>query len=251
MLPLNRFAPRSPRASTGHRLLPVPMLILALDTLPGTIVPDSSGTRVRIALGFGDAQYEEKFFDCDGNLERTEPVDIQSMGARLDIAGDKLRASACVGRIESDVPDPDPPEYDGMFGGLLLAYEGRRVGLGAGFASVGGQDGFTWPSAYLRSGPLEDAHFRLELLPPSEILGSAAWLRAGVGWNQGWMGGTRGFLGIGVMPYTYVDQLEPRLVGEFDLPVLRRIDLLFRGQIGLGEDRTQWGAGAGVGIRLD
>lgn len=251
MLPLRRFAARSTRKPIGRRLLPVPLLILALDALPGTVVPDSSGTRMRLGLGFGDARYEEKFFDCDGNLERTAPVDVQSVGGRLDIAADKLRASACMGRIESDVREGETPEYNGTYRGLLLAYEWRPVGLGAGFISVDGAEGLMAPSIYLRGGPLDGRHFRLELLPPSEMLGSGAWLRAGVGWNQGWARGTRGFIGVGMWPYTYVERLDPRLVGEFDLPVSRRIDLLLRGQIGPGADRIQWGAGAGVGIRLD
>jgi hypothetical protein len=229
----------------------VPLLILALDTLPGAVVPDSSGTKMRLALGFGDAGYEEKFFDCDGNLESTAPVDVQSMGGRLDIAARKLRVTACLGRIESDVRKGDAPEYNGAYRGLLLAGEWRHVGLGAGFVGIESQDGFLAPSIYLRGGSLDGRHFRLELLPPSEMLGSAAWLRAGVGWNQGWARGTRGFVGVGMWPYTYAEQPEPRLVGEFDLPVSRRIDLLLRGQIGAGVDRAQGAAGVGVAIRLD
>jgi len=211
---------RSQGGITTPRLLTVPLLILLLD------------------------------FDCNGNLIETAPVKLNSAGGRLDIIEDRVRVSGFAGEISSDAKRSNSAKYDGIFGGGLVAYEWNPVGLGAGIVHVDGPDGFTLPSLYVRGGSINTAHLRLEFLLPSEVFGNMAWVRIGVGFNQGSAPGTRGFFGLGAMPYTYSERWEPRAVGEYDLPISQGLDLLFRGQVSTGANHVQWGTGVGLGIRM-
>jgi hypothetical protein len=231
------------------RLLIAPLLILSLDTVPAVVRTDSSSTSYRLGFGVAAGEYEYKHFDCDGNLVRTDLVKLRSGGGRIDLMRKQLRVSGFAGGISSDAAARGVDEYDGAFGGAQVAGEWRRIGLGAGAVKVSGHDGFLAPSLYLRLGNIARPHVRLDLLPPSETFGNTPWARAGIGFNQGPGPGVRGLFGLGVMPYSTEERADPRIFGELDLPVGRELSVLFRSQIGLGAEHTEWAVGGGMSIR--
>jgi hypothetical protein len=247
-------------------LLVAPLAILLLDVVPQSTVRDSSGTSYRLSVGASAGRYEEQHFDCDGNLTSVIPVRVYSGGARFDVLSEKSRFSAFAGGISSDPgrgrriggtggewPLDPSEQYGGLFGGMQVAAEWRPVGIGVGVAAVQGDaqgDGLIAPSAYLRFGPLDESHFRIEAFPPSETFGNTAGVRVGVGHNLGSREGTRLFFGVGFWPYMSDERLEPRFVAECDVPASPEVDLLLRAQAGTGADAMQGSLGAGVAFRF-
>lgn len=243
-----------------------PLAILLLDAIPQSVERDSSETSYRLSVGMSAGRYEEKNFDCDGNLVDVTPIDVRSGGARLDVMGTQGRLSVCAGRISSDTgkrqrmdgsdeewPADPESQYEGFFGGMQIAAEREKFGLGLGMTAVQGdtnQDDLIAPSAYLRFGDLDRAHVRIEAFPPSEILVNTPGLSAGVGYNQGSREGMRAYVGVGFWPYSYEDELAPRLAAACDVPVTSNVDLLVRAQVGYGELSTLGSVGAGLAIRF-
>ena len=227
-------------------------LILLADTVPGTLKPDSSEsgpTQYRVGLGYGVSQYEDKSFSCEGDLLDARPVDLRGGGGLLELRHRKFRASGFLGSIAYDRGIPD---YEGIYGGLVLAAEWRTFGIGAGVGGVSGIEGTALPSVYLRAGLLDAWHVRLEFLPPTENLASTGWFRFGLAKRGGFEPGWGGAMGLSLGPYSYPEEeFQPRLFGDLDIPTSSDgpLYLTLRTQIGPGSDRTNWSASAG--LRLD
>jgi hypothetical protein len=221
------------------------ILILSVDTLPGLI--DASQSKYRVSLGYGAAKYEYKTFDCSGHLLDAEPVDLEGGGVEADFwPAHHWRMSGFVGYIGDDRIPPGADHYGGVCGGFLPAWEGGAVGLGLGITGTSGREGFLAPSLYLRFGNVHHAHFRLETLAPSPTFATDSWARLGIAWNQGGRSGTRGYVGLGILPYSYDDDLDPRFFADLDVPLGRSVGLLGKVQIGGGASRTQWSAATGL-----
>jgi|GEM_PF-1105469 len=228
------------------------MLILLADTVPGTLKPDSSEsghTQYRVGLGYGVGQYEDKSFSCEGALVNSRPVDLRGGGGLLELRHRKFRASGFIGSIAYDRGEP---AYEGIYGGVVVASEGSNFGLGGGIGGVSGNDATALPSLYLRVGPLDRWHGRLEVFPPTENMTSTGWFRLGLAKRRGFEPGWGGAMGLSMGPYSYPgDEFQPRLFGDLDIPTSSDgpLYLTLRTQIGPGSDRTNWSASAG--LRLD
>lgn len=234
----------------SSRLTLVCLSTLMAAQLPVAVVRDSSD-RLQISLVTGAAEYESKHFGCYGELLGVYPVDLTSTGARVDYWPDNgsIRISGALGRTGEQSSDPELNDLAGPYGGIQVAWEGRDVGVGLGLAGISGKDGLLMPSTYLRLGGLEATHFQMDILPPSESLGTTGWCRMGVGFGER-DGGAGGLVGVSVFPFSYGERMEPRLSGDFHFPVSRRVDILTRGLIGPGKHRAQWAAGAGLRLNV-
>jgi len=227
-------------------------LILLADTLPGAMSPDSTetvSTQYRVGLGYGVAQYEDKSFSCSGDLLESRPADLRGGGGLVELRHQKFRASAFLGSIAYDRGNPD---YEGVYGGLVLAGEWRTFGIGAGLGGVSGTDATALPSFYIRAGSLDAWHVRLEFLPPTENLASTGWFRLGLANRRGLEPGWGGAVGLSLAPYSYPEEeFHPRLFGDLDVPMSSDgpLYLTFRMSVGQGTERTHWSASAG--LRLD
>jgi hypothetical protein len=173
-------------------------------------------------------------------------VPYSSGGVQYDAwATPQLRIGGFGGSYQSR-PDSAPPavrDYDGPFFGGQVAYEWKSVGIGAGFAHVAGADGFTSPSGYLRFGTLDGVHIRADLFPPTPVLGSTGWLRAGVGYRDGRRRRAGGFLGLAIPP---AYSQKGMFTGYLHVPVARHVELQVDGIIGPGEQYSQQGAAVAV-----
>lgn len=233
------------------RYLTAPLVVLALDVVPNAVQDTLSTSEIiRLTGGIATGSYEYKTFDCNGGLTSANPVDVTSGGGRIDVLGEKWRASACAGVISEDQkPQFDSAEdFDGPFIGGQVAAEWKYFGLGGGGVDVGGRDGFTVPSFYLRGGNADRLHVRIDLFPPSECLGNTPWCRLGFGHNLGRAPGQRVLIGTGLFPFTYADQLEPRLFADYAHPLGPIVELQLHSQVGQGAEMTQWSLGAGLTI---
>lgn len=221
------------------------MMILLVEAMPLAVVEKSPG-KYRLSLGASAGDYEYKSFDCDGSLINAGPVQFNNAGAKIEVWGKKARISVFGGRIFSDATETGPvaEDYEGTFGGVLVAGEWEKFGLGLGVVNISGGDGFIAPAFYLRGGKLDHLHLQLDLFPPSEIMGNMGWARFGLGTK-------RVLVGIAMLPFTYVDQFEPRVFAEVQVPFSPRLEFLIGGQLGAGENRAQWGLGSGIRIFLD
>jgi hypothetical protein len=225
------------------------LLILLADILPGAMNPDSSETAItqyRVGLGYGVSQYEDKSFSCEGDLIESFPADLRGGGGLLELRHRKFRASGFLGSIAYDRGLPD---YEGIYGGLVLAGEWRTFGIGGGIGGVSGTEATALPSVYLRSGSLDSWHLRIEFLPPTENLTSTGWFRLGLANNRGFKPGWGGAMGFSLGPYSYPEEeFHPRFFGDLDIPMSSGgpLYLTLRMQVGPGTERTHWSASAGL-----
>jgi hypothetical protein len=230
-------------------LFTAPLLILLLDSAPVPMVEESPG-KFRVALGVGAAAFESKTFSCSGSLINATPVKMQGIGGLFEYRGPSLRVTAWGGTVDSDTGNLFREDYEGGYAGIQIAEDAGAFGIGAGGVIIGGDDGFLAPSFYLRGGHLDGAHFRFDIFPPTETFTAWSWARLGIGVNRTGEG-IGYYLGVGIMPYTYIDQFEPRFLGELEVPVGNKVELFFRGQLGPGEHEAQWGFGTGIALRLE
>ena len=234
-------------------IMPAALILLA-DTVPGTLKPDSSETgqtQYRVGLGYGVGQYEDKSFSCEGQLLNARPVDLRGGGGLLELRHRKFRASGFLGSIAYDRGNPG---YEGTYGGLVLAAEWDKFGIGGGIGGVSGTEATALPSVYLRVGPLDSWHGRLEFLPPTENLASTGWFRLGLAKRRGFEPGWGGAMGFSFGPYSYPgDEFQPRFFGDLDVPTSSEgpLYVTLRMQIGPGSDRTNWSASAGLRFDLN
>jgi len=233
---------------------------------PVRLAPDSTG-RFRVSAGAGSGQWEDAEFDCEGNLTGASPVKVRESGARLDalFRNRQLRVTVYGGvgrKVIRPGAVPGATTIERVFGGAQVAGELRNVGAGFG---VGRNDLFEneevqverrglarlhlLPSAYLRLGNLDQVHFRMDVLPPSETPYLAGLLRVGLGYGQGTVRGVGGFVGLTVSPYA--DQGKYTLgVAELQVPAGRHLDLWIRGQAGPGYVYGQRGLMSGVRLNF-
>lgn len=186
------------------------LVILAWQNAPIAAVRDEDTGRVRI--GFGAGMYGLGFEEMVGSGGCEGPVTyrkaeshetIGSAGGMVEMrTARNVRVTASAGTFHGD-----------PFGTVLLAWEGRRVGVGGGFGtgkskferSLGSPDamvlttGWTLPTAYLRLGEERGVHVRAELLPAGPTFGLTGWARVGVANGAGRLGTPAILAGMGLV----------------------------------------------------
>ena len=228
-----------------------PLLLLLYQAAPINVQQDSVG-RYRISVGYASGQWENEEFGCDGQLLSATPVRHHSAGVQVDVwPDDHLRLTAFGGRTTQSVGATQAADsqygtafvepFVGNFGGVQLAYEGQKFGLGVGITHVPGYEASFAP--YLRIGNIDHAHFRVDVMPPNPALPSVSWSRIGVGINNGHRRGPGGFVGLGFGPFDY--NSKAAFLGELHFPIAGRLTAQLHGLAGPGERSQQWSFGAG------
>ncbi|MDP3773717.1 MAG: hypothetical protein Q8Q85_05555 [Gemmatimonadales bacterium] len=218
------------------------LVLAAWQLAPVQVAPDSTG-RLRLSVAAGAGRYEDATFDCNGNFVSAVPVEVRSAGARLDAMVDPSTRLTMYGGVHD--ADEGWGDGSGGFGGVQIAHEGRRIGIGAGAVKRGTPSGVFGPNFYLRLGDAERTHFRLEALPPTETFYLTNVARIGMGFGQGNLRRTGGYVGVGWGPYA--EQLsQGTAFADLDIPAAGNIDLLLRAQAGPGYEVFQWGLAAGM-----
>jgi hypothetical protein len=218
-----------------------PLLRLAWQIVPISAGPDSAG-KLQFAVGWGGGQFEDRTIGCSGEVLSARPVPFNAGGLQLDYwASNQVRLSGFGGFVTQN-------GVGSGWGGAQAAFEGRYVGLGLGVASVP-FDEFNGavPSAYVRFGSRDHAHFRMDAFHPTTALGATGDVfRIGVGFNRGLRHGKRGFFGFNVGPYSD----ESHVCGffsEFETPIASRLDMSVGGSWRPSEEESD--AGIRVGLR--
>jgi len=224
------------------RLWHAPLIIALWQAAPVAIERDPVTNKYRLYVGAEAGQFENRTIACDGSVIDAIPVDLQRAGAAFDAwFGPHTRLRAAVG-----TGDP------GAHSAIRLNGEWRAIGLGlgawAGRDYENGGELFA-PSMYLRFGNADALHVTMDVFPPDlgPVAGGAA--RLGLGYRQGYAGGTGWFLGIAVPPfaderYTLAGQ------GELHTQVTGSVDLMIRALLGPGYQRSTWGLGLGARVEL-
>jgi len=106
------------------------------------------------------------------------------------------------------------------------------------------------PSAYLRLGNIDRAHFRADLLAPTPIAGTTGdILRVGVGFNAGRRRAVSGMLGLSVGPYSDESHVGG-LFGEVYVPVAAQLDLMAAGSWRPSAELADYGIGVAARVHL-
>ena len=230
-----------------------PLLLLLYQAAPVNVRQDSLG-RYRISVGYGTGQWQNERFSCDGQLLSATPVRHHSAGIQVEAWPDNhVRITGFAGVTRSTVgatvatdPEYSSPyieQYDGTFGGALLAYEGEKFGIGIGKTRIPGASSLG-TAHYLRVGRLDAAHFRLDVTAPDPALPSVGWGRVGVASYEGHLRHAGGFLGIGLGPFEYSSKAA--FVGELHFPIASHFTARLHGLVGPAENSMQWNLGTGL-----
>lgn len=237
----------------------VPLALLLWQIAPAGAPPRAAPPRAsffRLGLAYATGDWEQASFDCNGKYVSSVLVPANSGGARLDYAsaGGALRVTAVGGRWSSRGNSGYyMPALHQTFGGGLIALEGRGIGIGAGLwiHPYDDTNSTIQPSAYLRLGRNDRAHFEAEVFPMTETPTMMGTVRMGLGFGQTPAAAPRmsGFIGVAWGPFT--DKFgQGVVVADLGIPLSRSVDLLIRGSAGPGAGEAQWAAGGGLRASL-
>jgi hypothetical protein len=252
--PFGRRLAEAVRAASRYR----GMLIIVLWQAPVGPVPGPDGS-IGFLFGGGLDQFVTEF-GCDGPTQTaSQKYRLAAAEADYDLSR-VVRVEAVGGGVRWEPQDvvgwPMPEKSSGVFGQLNVRGDWQRWGLGAGVLVLpdmnhdtnAGYDtrtqGYTAkPSAYLRYGPGESFHGRLDVTPPN-VLGAQVPARIGVGWNAinrdrvAWF---VGFAALGSSP----ELLGSGIAGEATLPLSTRASVRALAHYGTGYDKTLSGVAVG------
>lgn len=223
-----------------------PLLLLLYQAAPVSVHPDSLG-RYRISVGYATGQWEDEEFSCEGELLGATPVRNHSAGVQIDAWPDNhVRLTAFGGKASQSAGETQTfvESFAGGYGGVQLAYEGQKVGLGVGVTHLNTGDPSLQFAPHLRVGNIDKAHFRMDVMTPNPALPSVSWARVGVGVNNGHLRGPGGFGGLGFGPFDYNNKAA--FLGELHYPIARGLTAQMHGLIGPGEKSSQWSFGGGL-----
>lgn len=225
------------------------LVIVLWQAAPVQTVRDPGG-RLRLAVGYATGAYEYTSYSCEGELLEAEQVGYTAIGGGVEAwPTDRLHVSAFAGAMSADrIPGENASEgqWDGGFAGGQLAYEGGKVGIGAGIWKLG-SDGF--PSGMLRVGRLDGTHVRFEVAQPTPTFASNGLVRVGIGHNLGRQPGVSGSAGWVFCHFCDSGQ-STGAYGELAVPVGRTIDITGGAVLASGERHRTWNATIGARANL-
>jgi hypothetical protein len=250
---LGRRLDAATRRATRYR----GMLVIVLWQAPvGPVVgPDGS---VSLLFGGGLDQYVTEF-GCDGPTQTaSQRYRLAAVEFDRDVSR-SVRVEGVVGGISWEPTDPLPwlaaKGSSGGFGQFNVRWDSNNWGAGGGLLllpDMGHYDaGYgdpkseytAMPSGYLRAGPAERLHARMDLTPPS-ALGSQVPGRIGAGWNATRRDRFSGFIGVASLGSSS-DLLGSGVTAEATVPVSARASIRVLGHYGEGFDKTVNGLALG------
>ena len=231
-----------------------PFALFCLQSTPYVVSTDSAG-KVRITFGGGLGSYVERPVGCNGEVLGSRDIPFQQVGGQADVwISPALRVTGYGGALfaagdQHDAGGVFSTPYEGGYGGALMAWESRAVGIGGGVSIFPVMDRYSpgptvRPAVYLRLGRMEAAHFRMDWLGPSGSGAPPRLVRIGVGFGQGHERTIGGFLGLGLFPFPR-NEGSFGVVGDLMVPVSQSLDLGGTGALHSGLE-----GGGGVGFDL-
>lgn len=217
-----------------------PAALFILQTAPVAVVPDSNGW-YRVAVGAEAGSYLERLVSCSGDVLDEERIKFRTVGGEAEVWLDpSVRITSHAGQMSVTGTEGNPiaVPYEGFFGGAVVAFEGTRVGLGAGLSTVpptetgssGQLERRVLPLGYARFGRLDKGHLRLEVGGPAAPGAPPDRFRIGVGGGMGRLRRTGGQVYLGVADFpTQEDGLVAG--GVLLVPVGRAFDLGIAGAV--------------------
>lgn len=249
---------------SAARLLYGPALLLLWQTAPVAVQRDSATGRVYLGFGADAGNVEARELNCAGDVVSSKQVPYGSAGGSLEYwPSNRWRLSGAAGGL---VVNHLPAEG---FATAVAAWEGSRVGLGAGVGYLSypeiplppmpadsdpnpHADGkrLVVPAIYLRLGGREDLHVQAELMPATETPSSTGYIRLGIGDAAIGSRGISVLTGATAGPYAN-GKHEFRWFGDVMVPVQDHFDLGVRLMFGNGHLETTSGVGLVGRIRWD
>ena len=228
-----------------------PALLLLYQTAPIHPRLDQAG-RFRIGLGWSRGHYVDERFDCEGNTtQRAEARYTVVSGQAEAWIKPTLRVSVAGGVIRGSSDSAWAVGTDGGFGAVVLAHEGRSFGIGGGLALWPRQpdrSGHLLPSFYLRAGPADRVHLRIDDLA-SAAPSSPPVVRLGIAGGYGEKVRPRWFVGLAGWPFPSEDDLSVGLAGELGIP-FGRVQPVVSGGTAHRDGNTSWTFGLGARVAL-
>jgi hypothetical protein len=215
--------------------------------------------RTRLGFGLGTGQLEYATLACDGSVIDADAAPYRTVAAEVEhwVVPGKLRLHGSGGYQWADSASSRGP-----FGAVLLAYDGRKIGIGAGLAQIHAANWLpspdvaryepgliTLPTAYVRFGNRDRVHLRSELFPPG-VHTPAEGFRLVIGYNQFDARRASGYAGLAVISASSNAEATMGIVGEFFAPVSASLALGVHGFASPGYREAQTGLAAQARLTL-
>lgn len=211
----------------SFRFWVAPVGLFVLQAAPVGIEVDSVG-RFRLSFGASLGSYEEQRMGCSGEVLDRYDVSLRTAAAEAEYwVTPSIRVTGYGGRVDAVADRPSDalirPLYEGTFGGALLAWEGRKAGVGLGVSwlpeMLGGPGAAVVPAFNLRLGELDGIHYRMGLFGGRGLGTTPPIINASVGYGLGHVRKIGGSLGITVEGPT--GEFSPAIVlgGSLLVPV--------------------------------
>jgi hypothetical protein len=213
-------------------------------------VAQSDPGDVTVSVGGGLGQFEAVRRSCDGEVLSSRPVEHTTFGAQIDVRLNALfRITGFGGTSSVDGTEVGEGEFgsqEGAYGGVLLAAEWDRFGLGAGWARFPGFDLRNVPMVHLRIGGEAD-HLRADLYAPSPTPGVMSALRLGYGFSRERVSGL-----VGVGAIRAFDEADGNggLFVDVAIPLRPTFDLTLKSSWHASENYADWGAAVGARLHV-
>ena len=219
------------------------MLVALWQTAPP--VAKTEDGNLQIGLGYGGSRIDEVFFtggsDCAGNdygpvVEHRRRHKPKTFGASLNgMLSRRLRGGAALSTVSADTASLSGAQFK-----AVVALEWKHFGVGSGLSVS--QPGAV-PGIYLRAGPLNSVHARVDMPDLSIPVSATGVGRAGIAFNQT-SRGIGGFIGIPVC-YTNCNFGEGGIRGDLRVPVKESFSVYVSGFRHSSDDLKYWGFAAG------
>lgn len=232
------------------------MVIVLWQAVP--IGTDEYG-RTRFGFGFGAGQLEYASLACDGSVISADAAPYQTVAAEVEhwIVPGKLRFHGAGGYQFADSASSRGP-----FGGVLISFDSRKFGIGAGLAQIHSPGWFSSPDAgryvpgfehvptgYLRIGNRDRVHFRTDLFPVGVNTPAEA-IRFVLGYNQFDARKTSGYGGLALIAASFDEPGTMGVVAEFFKPVSSNVAIGAHAFASPGYRHMQTGLSAQARITL-
>ena len=240
-----------------HRYRGMAVLLLWQAPSPVHVLRDDN-SRLHLSFGAARGVYEDitpiPGIGCEGEPTTTHEgheAKYREKGVAVEVwPSDQMRASVSYGRLTSD-----SAAWRGAFGAIQVAYEGPRLGLGAGYGSMGSEapdgENHSQLSGYARVGRADGWHGRFDTYAPQATLGATGQTRLGVGYNLGNRRGAAGFAGLATCHFCQGSMTNnTSLFIDARIPTIRQFDVTASILFGGGLDYGNWAVGVGGRVNL-
>ena len=224
------------------------MVIMLWQAAPPVTVTESGG-RMQYGFGYGQGRIDDILFaggGCDAPPAEPERETYRPKSVGVSVSGwssPRLRLSGAFAMTSADTAS-----LSGANAKAIVAGEWRMFGAGAGFSADASG---LLPGVYLRTGPLEKLHARLDFPDVSLPVSSTGVGRAGIAYNQTDTG-FGAFVGVPIC-YTSCNYGDGGLRADIRIPLGYSFDLSLSGfrntAEDVGEQQKFWGIAVGGQIK--